>query len=374
MLKVKCPALHCLDLAYKSWQTDNPALTELIELSAFRATSGDPSGWGLPSWSLDSSTAFMTSQRVDTTILSLTAPGCTILNGAASAQLARSVNEYAASIRDSHPNQFGFFAALPTIADNIFAAREEVAYALDILKADGVTLYTRYGTTNNYLGHASFAPLWEELDRRGCVVFVHPTHTVDTTLVNPKLPQPIIDYPHETGRTAIDLITSGCMRRYPHVRVILSHAGGTLPYLATRAATLLYDYKLSDKTTEEFLEDARRFYYDTALSTNEHTLRLLLGFAEAEHILFGTDFPYAPTKTIQTHTDMLERYELDLESRQRIYRENALKLWPRFTRRTDGVERSGNEVIGKRAFDRSSDIQSVPVNGSETVSAIAVDH
>ncbi|KAL9576650.1 MAG: hypothetical protein Q9212_006925 [Teloschistes hypoglaucus] len=337
---------------------------------AFRTTSGDPSGWGLPSWSVDSSKALMMAQGVDTTILSLTAPGCTILKGAPSAQLARAVNDYAASIRDSSPDQFGFFAALPTLADDIPAAIEEIAYAMDTLKADGVTLYTRYGSTNNYLGHPSYAPLWEELNRRSCVVFVHPTHTVDTSLVNPKLPQPIIDYPHETGRTAIDLITTGCMRRYHHVRVILSHAGGTLPYLAVRAATLLHNYKLSDQTSEEFLEDARKFYYDTALSTNQHTLRLLLGFAEADHILFGTDFPYAPTKTIETHTDMLERYELDLESRQRIYRENALKLLPRFTRGTGGAERSWNEVNGKHAFVQPSYEQRVPVDGSETVSPV----
>ncbi|KAI4195413.1 MAG: hypothetical protein LQ350_007226 [Teloschistes chrysophthalmus] len=359
-LSQTCIAIFLLHLkAVETIQAD--------QSSAFRTTSGDPSGWGLPSWSVDSSKTLMIAHGVDTTILSLTAPGCTILEGAASAQLARAVNDYAASIRDSSPDQFGFFAALPTLADNIPAAIEEIAYAMDTLKADGVTLYTRYGSTNNYLGHSSFAPLWEELNRRSCVVFVHPTHTVDTNLVNPKLPQPIIDYPHETGRTATDLITSGCMRRYHYVRVILPHAGGTLPYLAVRAAMLLHDYKLSDQTTKEFLEDARRFYYDTALSTNEHTLRLLLGFAQVDHILFGTDFPYAPTETIETHTVMLERNELDLGSRRRIYRENALKLLPRFIRETGRAERSGIEVDGKHAFVRTSDAQNVSVNNPETL-------
>lgn len=271
----------------------------------------------------------MSSQRISTAILSLTAPGCTLLKGAASAELARAVNQQAADIRDASPREFGFFAALPTLADNLPAALEEMEYAMDELDADGITLYTRYGTSNHYLGHPSFIPLWEELDRRGCVVFVHPTHTVDTNLVNAKLPQPIIDYPHETGRTATDLIMSGVMRRFTRVKIILSHAGGTLPYLATRAATLLYDYKLTDKSIEEFLEDARRFFYDTALSSNEHTLGLLLGFARKENILFGSDFPYAPTKTVETHTAMLEDYGLDEESLQRIARENALALIPR---------------------------------------------
>ncbi|KAL8794646.1 MAG: hypothetical protein Q9195_002842 [Heterodermia aff. obscurata] len=271
----------------------------------------------------------MSSQGIGTAVLSLTAPGCTILKGAASVQLARAVNEHAAVVRDSSPSEFGFFAALPTLTDNLPAALGEVAHALDELKADGVTLYTRYGASNNYLGHPSFLPLWQELDRRGCVVFIHPTHTVDTNLVNPKLPQPIIDYLHETGRTAIDLIMSGVMRRFTRCKVILSHAGGTLPYLATRAATLLYDYKLSEKKAGEFLEDARRFYYDTALSTNKQTLTLLMDFAQKDHVLFGSDFPYAPTRTIETHTEMLQNFHTDEQTKQKIARENAVALIPR---------------------------------------------
>ena len=271
----------------------------------------------------------MRSQNISTAILSLTAPGCTLLKGHASAQLARAVNVEAASIRDAAPSQFGFFAALPNLIDNVQVGLEEVAYALDHLNADGVTLYTRYGSTNNYLGHEMFTPLWEELHRRSAVVFIHPTHSVDTNLVNGKLPQPIIDYPHETGRTATDLIMSGAMRRYPNVRIILSHAGGTLPYLAARAANVLYDYNLSDQTPEEFLEDARRFYFDLALSSNEYTLGLLLKFARESHVLYGSDFPYAPTKSIETHTLMLENYGLRGIAKDQIGRDNALALLPR---------------------------------------------
>jgi len=62
------------------------------------------------------------------------------------------------------------------------------------------------------------------------------THTANATLINPKVPQPIIDYPHETARTILDLIMSNTVRRHPHCRIIVSHAGGTFPYIAMRAA------------------------------------------------------------------------------------------------------------------------------------------
>ena len=294
----------------------------------------------------------MAAQGISTTVLSLTAPGCTILKGEESTLLARAVNQHAASIRDSSPSEFGFFAALPTLYENVSAAIAEAGYALDILGADGITLYTRYGPSNKYLGHPSFTPLWEELNRRSAVVFIHPTHTVDTSLVNPKLPQPIIDYPHETCKTAVDLIMSGAIARYPNVKIILSHAGGTLPYLATRAAHLTCDYGLGTMPAEEFLEGARSFYYDLALSGNEHTLGLLLGFARRERVLFGTDFPYAPVKTTETNTKGLEGYELELGWRDGIAWGNALALFPRLvTARINNYRKAGRGMEREDGMD-----------------------
>jgi 6-methylsalicylate decarboxylase len=309
-----------------------PHLTNTLLLSpptAFEQSGGDPSGWGLPTWTLSSTSALMDSLGISTTILSLTAPGCTLLRGAAGASLARAVNECAAAIRDSSPARYGFFAALPPVLDSLDAAIEEVRYALDVLAADGVTLYTRYGQANAYLGHASLRPLWEELDRRRAVVFVHPTHAADTRLVNVKLPQPMIDYPHETTRAAVDMIMSGTRRDFPNCKVVLSHAGGSLPYLAVRAAVMLPDYGLSDMAAEEFLEQARGFYFDLALSGNEFTMGLLMKFAEEGHVLFGSDFPYAPEKTIRTHTKMLDECKLDRDAEWGITRANALALFPR---------------------------------------------
>ncbi|KAI4753650.1 amidohydrolase family protein [Aureobasidium sp. EXF-3400] len=170
---------------------------------AVEEAGGDPSGWATPEWSLGSSRHIMQKLGVQTSILSITAPGACILQGQASHELARKLNLESARIRDQEPEKFGFFANLPDILDTQ-AALEELQYALDVLKADGVTLFTRYGKGNTYLGHPDVQPIWEELNRRACVVFIHPTHPVDTTPVNPRAPQPIINYPHETTRTARD--------------------------------------------------------------------------------------------------------------------------------------------------------------------------
>lgn len=258
----------------------------------------------------------------------MTAPGAGILKGAESARLARGCNEFGKALRLKYPKNYGFFAALPDILDTQ-AALEEIHYAFDELQADGVTLFTRYGNANYYLGHPDIRPIWEELNRRSAVVFVHPTHPVDTNLVNKMLPQPMIDYPHETTRSAVDLITTDTVRTFNKCKIILSHGGGNLPYLAWRPAVMLKDLGLSNMTPEHFIENARMFYFDLALTDSSFALPLLQKFAPPDHILFGSDFPYAPDATIRRFSKELEGANLSKEDAEGISRGNALKLLPR---------------------------------------------
>ncbi|KAG6365903.1 hypothetical protein INS49_000079 [Diaporthe citri] len=307
-------------------------------IEAFHAGGGDASGWTLPSWSPQASIDLMQSHQTSTAILSLTAPGPMVLRTdlKAASALCREINECAASLCKERPTRFGFFSTLPPVVDgNMDAVLEEVAYSLDILKADGVTLFTRYGS--RYLGHKALRPLWEALEKRRAVVFVHPTHSANTDLVSPALPQPVIDYPHETTRAAVDLITSNTVRDHPNVKIILSHAGGTLPYLATRAAHLLADAHLSAQSPDEILDQARSFYFDLALSGNPSTLELILTFAKPGHVLYGSDFPYAPTKTINSYVEMLDAHlrTIDDETAYSIARGAAIRLFPRFRTAAD---------------------------------------
>jgi predicted TIM-barrel fold metal-dependent hydrolase len=224
-------------------------------------------------------------------ILSLTAPGAVIApTDEERRALARKANEYAASLRNKDPKKWGFFAALPCLLDTE-GALAEIRYTLDVLKAEGVTLFTRYGPRNQYLGDAAFKPIWEELNTRTAVVFIHPTHPADTARVNPLLPQPAIDYPHETTRTAVDMIITNTKRSYPLCKVILSHAGGTLPFLITRICTVSQEAavtaRIYGKSSEEIMEDFRSFYFDLALSSSEAVLKLVLEMIPRDHITYG---------------------------------------------------------------------------------------
>jgi 6-methylsalicylate decarboxylase len=286
----------------------------------------------MPKWSPESDEAFMKKYGVTTTILSLTAPGaCILKEPAAAAKLARSANEYAAAMRDKDPSSYGILAALPSLIDKDLALKE-IAYAFDVLKADGITLFTRYGPDNHYLGHPDFKDIWDELERRKAVVFVHPTHPVNTNQISPSLPQPVIDYPFETTKAAVDLIVSRTARTHPNVKIILSHAGGTLPYLLGRPATVM-PFLNKEHTVEDFIEDARNFYYDTAVAGSENVLLVLEKFAKPGHIFYGSDYPYAGPGIITYHTDGLDGYPFGKKTLlQDINRNNALALFPRLAK------------------------------------------
>lgn len=295
---------------------------------------GDPSGWYVPEWTLELDNAICDEIGVSTTILSVTAPGPSIEKDiTAASTLARKCNEFCAKLRDDQPQRFGFFASVPDLSYTK-EALAEIFYALDELKADGVILMTSYGSSApKYLGDPSFAPIWDALSARIAVVFVHPTHAVGSLKGVNNLPQPVFDYPHETGRTAIDLITSYTLRRHAKdCKIILSHAGGTLPYLIDRVAGLLPHSPASFSpglSRDELLEQAREFYYDTAAASSPMHLKALfalLGEERKDRVLFGSDFPNAPTESIKYFTEQLGQ-NVDFTADGLVA--NALGLFPR---------------------------------------------
>ncbi|KAL3441562.1 hypothetical protein BJX65DRAFT_299702 [Aspergillus insuetus] len=293
---------------------------------AVERSGGDPSGWYIPKWTPELDEKVNEQFGIATSILSLTAPGaCILKDPQASAALARRSNVYAAELRDANPKKYGFFAALPNI-QNKEDALAEISYAYDILHADGVVLFTRYGEGNHYLGHADFKDIWAELNRRAAVVLVHPTHPVDTAQIS-GLPQPVIRYPFETTQTALDMLHNKTVRNNPNCKIILSHAGGTLPFLLSRPASVL------TKTKEEldaFWDDARNFYYDTAVAGSENVLRIMEKFAKPGHLLYGSDTPYANNDIVKFHTSRQDAYQFEDEDlAERINRGNAMDLFPR---------------------------------------------
>jgi 6-methylsalicylate decarboxylase len=258
-----------------------------VWLTAAKAVS--PAGQQVwDTWSTQRAVTDLDQNGVSKAMLSISSPGLFFGDAAAAGRLARACNEYAATMVTEHPGRFGAFLALPL--PDIEASLREVAYGLDTLKADGVGLFTSYG--GKLLGDPVFAPLFEELDRRKAVIFVHPTSPACCANLVPGIADANIEYATDTTRAIVRMIFSGSSRRYPNIRMIWSHAGGTLPFLDFRfvreAALDRYKTLLPDG----FLYEARRFYYDTAQAANAAPMSALLKTVPLSHVLFGTDYPY----------------------------------------------------------------------------------
>mgnify|MGYP003667548141 CR=1 FL=1 len=282
---------------------------------------------GFPEWTPEHSLTVMETNAIATAILSFTSPGIWFGDIAQTRDLARQCNDYLAGLAENHPGRFGGFAFLPL--PDIDAALAETARVFDELKLDGITLLT--SIDDRYIGHPDFEPLYAELNRRKAVVFIHPCYPPGTEAHGWDIPRMLIDYPFETTRVAVNLIFKGVTTRYPDIRFILSHSGGTLPFLAHRVAVFDRQTPFRDNYPDGALACIRRFWFDTALSGDALPLAGLCGVADKSRILFGTDYPYVTEAVAQAETEGFERWDgfTDAE-RAKVDHANAAMLFPRF--------------------------------------------
>lgn len=257
--------------------------------------------WGTPDWSLDSALALLDRLGTEVGIISLAAPSVSAWEGEEQLTMTRKVNDFGMELLAKAPGRLGYFATLPL--PNVAATLQEIDRAYDDYHADGVIVLSSYHGL--YLGDPTLAPVWDALEKRQAVVFLHPGSPELKSL--PGVPPPTVDFPMDTTRAAISLLTSGVLERCPSVRIILSHAGGFLPYAALRFGMLLPNYTLKDKSAEDVVRLLRQFYFDTALSTPS-ALPSLMGFADPTHIVFGSDNPYITPDQQARFTSELDQY------------------------------------------------------------------
>ncbi|MER6161490.1 amidohydrolase family protein [Streptomyces sp. NPDC001868] len=286
-----------------------------------RACIADAGGRALPHWSAESALELMDLIGTTTSILSVSTPGSGFLDDPGEAtDLARRLNDHCAALTADHPGRFGFFATLPM--PDTDASTEEAVRALDDLRADGVTLLANNRGT--YLGSDGQDGLWRALNDRGAVVFVHPAELPAPPVEG--IPAFAADFLLDTTRAAYLLVRNGIPRRHPDIRFILSHAGGFVPYSSHRMAlTIAND---TARSPLDVLDDFRSFYFDTALSSSPAALPTLLAFARPGHILFGSDWPFAPAPAAQYFASGLDG-NVDAATLKAVNRTNAEALFPR---------------------------------------------
>ncbi|KAF7332074.1 Amidohydrolase 2 [Mycena kentingensis (nom. inval.)] len=332
-----------------------------------KGASGNKVGWLTPPenipWTPAISLRYMDASGIDVAILSFPA----LSTGSVSREnrhMARQRNVAMAEVCSAHPGRFGFFATLPFLNDIDgefpsylwwlcslcgLGVLLEMAFALDELKADGISMSSCYGEGAEalYIGDERYDPIWRELDKRRAVVFIHGAQTPSSTpLPHSLLGIPTTEVPAETFKAAAHLVVTGRKRKYPGPRIILAHFGGSTPFLAARVAGMAAymgctlrrvriafraSHRQWSSSPDEILHDFSTFYFDSALSAHSTTLALMSSWVGPERVLFGTDFPAVSKETAGWYTKNVEDFygEDDLKN---IMSQNALNLFPKLAK------------------------------------------
>jgi predicted TIM-barrel fold metal-dependent hydrolase len=276
------------------------------------------------SWTPEQSLEAMDKHGVATAILSLSVSAFWFGDRQAAVNTARRVNEYVAELVVSHRGRFGMFAIIP-LPDTESSLRE-IEHAYSVLNADGISLVTSYG--DKWLGHPDYAPVFEELDRRKSVVFVHPTTPLCCRTLLPDVSPILIEIPQDTARAVTNLLFTGAFAKFKNIRFIFTHAGGNVPMLLGR----MHQYApkdIAERVPNGIEYELKRLYYDIAGTAYRPAIAALTSLVPTTQILFGSDHPFVPLGDTAEGITQLGFSEDDLRS---IGHENALALLPRLKR------------------------------------------
>jgi len=278
-------------------------------------------------WSKEAMISFMDDAGIDVAVTSVSTPGVHLGDSEKARSLARRCNEFAAELVHARPERFASFACLPL--PDIDASLQELSYALDVLKLDGLVLFTN--SRGVYLGDATLEPIFAELERRKSVVFVHPNPSPDAAAHSLGLPDNLLDFPADTNRAVAQMHYTNRFARTPNVKYIFSHAGGSIPFLAARLAIIdEMGFIAGGEQRGTAADMFRRMYWDTALSASDPVLRMLRDVVGIDRVMFGTDFPYLRRDlAVNAKQRILESAELNELERHAVLGGNASHLFPR---------------------------------------------
>jgi len=284
-------------------------------------------GTPVPEWSVERHLAMMDANGIAACVLSWP-PATSFLKGKPARDLARAMNEEFAEIVARHPTRFGAFAVLPL--DDMDASIEEMIYALDVLKLDGVSSSTH--VAGAYLGDSRFDAWFAEMNRRGATLFVHPVPSLNSGQVAMGINVAILEFMFDSTRMATNMVLSGAKKRFAEVRLICTHGGGTIPYLASRISILepLFGAGPNRPTLsgEEVLAGLSTFYFDLTASTAAASLDAIRHLVAPSQLMLGFDFPMMPASTISGAFKNFEDYNYSAGDRYDIVQGTALKLLP----------------------------------------------
>ena len=232
--------------------------------------------------------AAMDEEGIGLQVLTLTTPGTHVEEPARAIGLARLVNDAFATIVKARPQRFTALATLPL--NDTPASVDELGRAVKDLGFKGAMVFSNVSGTA--LADQRFWPLYEKANELSAILYIHPTDPVGVETMTEYWLMPLVGFLFDTTLTAAKLVFGGVVEKFPNIRWVLSHLGGTIPYLAERldrGYEAFAECRANiPKPPSEYL---KTFYYDT-VNFDPKALQLAAQFAGADRLLAGSDFPH----------------------------------------------------------------------------------
>ena len=270
---------------------------------------------------MDVRTQVLADAGVDKQVISFTTPGTLIETPKRSVELSRMVNDSFAAIQSEHGDHFAALATLPL--NDAEASVVEFERAVGELGLKGVTLFSNANGVALY--DQRFWPLYERADERRAVFFIHPTFPAGVEAMLDYMLMPLVGFVSDTTLAAAGLVFSGVVERFPNIRWVLAHLGGTVPYLAERFDRGYEVYPSSQehisRSPSEYLKE---FYYDT-VNFDVQALQFAIDFCGPDQLLAGSDYPHQ-IGSLEKMVSSIHQLSITAQQKAGILGDNAVRL------------------------------------------------
>jgi predicted TIM-barrel fold metal-dependent hydrolase len=263
---------------------------------------------------------------VSVQVLSLSVPGCELLEPSIGTRISKLVNDELARIIDKYPENFtGLASIAPQDPDK---AAEEFERAVNELGLRGIKLHSNIG--GKYPDAPEFQFIFEIADKLKVPIYIHPTQSKISALqgYGYGLAGPAFGYTFDAALSALRIILSGLLDKYPGVNIVLGHLGETLPFIIKRI-NFAYTHtwhsmnipRLS-KPPSEYL--TTNFYLGTAGNFHQPALKCAYDTFGPNHLLFASDYPY---ENIKMSVAYIKRSSIPLQDQEKIFYHNPKRVF-----------------------------------------------
>lgn len=256
---------------------------------------------------------------IDVQVLTIPLPACDKLEAEEALNVCKVANDGLAQVCDNYPDRFVGLALLPV--QSIDAAKDEFKRGVKDLGLKGG--YVHSNANGKMLDSPEYTTIFRLADSMNVPIFVHPTIPSNSSNMENYRLANTFGLQVDLSLSLLKLIFCGTLEDLPNLKLVISHLGSTLPYIANRMDDEFQFIKPDDTCISQLPSSyLKRLFVDT-VTRHEGPLRYAIDYFGSNHILFGSDYPFWNTTE---HVDTVINLKLPPNEEGKLFGDNALNI------------------------------------------------